>query len=86
MDQTRRQYCDIVVLSPLYGLFNTVGRFVAFPFWVKNRFDFVFRKKLSRRVNKRWLLAEYAAITAAIISLLAYSIYRFPISIFNSRY
>jgi glycosyltransferase involved in cell wall biosynthesis len=68
----------IVMLSPLYGIFNTVGRFVAFPFWVKNRFDFVFRKKFHRRVTKRNLVVEYAVITVVMLALLAYSIYRFP--------
>lgn len=72
----------IVILSPLYGIFNTVGRFVSFPFWIKNRFDFVFRKKLHRRVAKRNLVVEYVLITSAMVALLAYSLYLFPISIF----
>ena len=68
----------IVMLSPLYGIFNTIARFVAFPFWVKNRFDFVFRKQFHRRVSKRNLVIEYAAIILVMLSLLAYSIYQFP--------
>ena len=72
----------IVVLSPLYGMFNTIGRFVAFPYWVKNRFDFVFRKKLHRRVRKRDLIAEYTFIIGVMLLLLTYSIGRI-IEIFN---
>jgi len=68
----------IVMLSPLYGMFNTIGRFVAIPFWIKNRFDFVFRKKFHRRVPQRNLIVEYAAIVTLIFGLLAYSIYRLP--------
>jgi glycosyltransferase involved in cell wall biosynthesis len=68
----------IVLLSPLYGMFNTIGRFVAIPFWIKNRFDFIIRKKFHRRVPQRNLVVEYAAITAVMFALLAYSIYRFP--------
>ena len=66
----------IVMLSPLYGMFNTIGRFVAFPFWVKNRFDFVFRKNFHRRVTRRNLIAEYALIIFVMLSLLSYSIYQ----------
>jgi glycosyltransferase involved in cell wall biosynthesis len=68
----------IVMLSPLYGIFNTIGRFVAFPFWVRNRFDFVFRKKFHRRVTRRNLVVEYAIIVVVMLALLGYSIYRFP--------
>ncbi len=73
----------IVLLSPLYGIFNTVGRFISFPFWAKNRFDFVFRRKLHRLVPGRWLIAEYALITAAMITLFVYAVYRFPWNIFS---
>jgi len=73
----------IVILSPMYGIFNTIGRFVAFPFWVKNRYDFVFRKEFHRRVTKRNLVVEYTAIIMAMVALLAYSIYLFPTSIFD---
>lgn len=62
-----------VLLAPLYGIFNTLGRFVAFPFWVANRIDFVFNRKLHRRVKKRWLVAEYAVITLTITTLLIFS-------------
>lgn len=72
----------IVVLSPMYGIFNTIGRFVAFPFWVKNRFDFVFRQKFHLRVRKRNLIAEYTLIIGVMLSLLAYSIRRL-LEIFN---
>jgi len=72
----------IVVLSPMYGIFNTIGRFVAFPFWVKNRFDFVFRKKFHLRVRKRNLIVEYAFVIGVMLLLLAYSIQRL-LEIFN---
>jgi glycosyltransferase involved in cell wall biosynthesis len=76
---TKRQDSLVVVLlSPLYGMFNTIARFVAFPFWLKNRWDFVFRKRFHRRVTKRKLVLEYATITVMVLSLLAYSIYQFP--------
>jgi glycosyltransferase involved in cell wall biosynthesis len=69
----------VVLLSPLYGMFNTVGRFVAFPFWVKNRVEFVFRKRLHKRVPGRNLVLEYSLITATMLALLAFAIYRFPV-------
>lgn len=77
---TRRQDSLLVVLlSPLYGMFNTIARFVSFPFWVKNRFEFVFTRKLHLRVPGRRLPLEYAAITITMLVLLAYAIYRFPV-------
>jgi len=74
----RQDSLVIVMLSPLYGMFNTIGRFVAFPFWVRNRFDFVFRKNFHRRVTRRNLVVEYAVIILLILSLFSYSIYQFP--------
>jgi glycosyltransferase involved in cell wall biosynthesis len=73
----------IVLLFPFYGIFNTIGRFVAFPFWVKNRFDFVFRKKFHHLVPNRPLFAEYTMITFVMLALLALSIYRFPLEMLS---
>ncbi len=73
----------IVILSPMYGIFNTIGRFVAFPFWVKNRCDFVVRKKFHRRVGKRNLVLEYGLIIFTMVGLPAYSIHLFPTLIFD---
>lgn len=83
---TKRQDSFLIVLfSPLYGIFNTIARFVAFPFWVKNRVEFVFHKKFHRRVTRRNLVVEYAVITMIMIALLAYSVYRFPELDFNGH-
>ena len=68
----------IVVLAPLYGIFNTICRFIAVPLWIKNRCEFVFIKKFHLRVKKRWLVAEYSLITAAMVTFLIIAIYRFP--------
>lgn len=68
----------VVILSPLYGIFNTICRFIAVPFWIKNRCEFIFTKKLHLRVNQRWLVAEYTFITVIMVGLLGLAIYRFP--------
>jgi glycosyltransferase involved in cell wall biosynthesis len=79
----RQDSLVVVILAPLYGIFNTAGRFVAFPFWVKNRFEFLFQKKFHRRVTKRNLAVEYTIITSTVIALLAYSLYLFTKSILD---
>lgn len=68
----------IVLLSPFYGMFNTIARFVAFPFWVKNRFEFIFKKQHHLRAPRRNFIAEYSFIVLVMLTLFAYAIYMFP--------
>lgn len=73
----------VVLLSPLYGIFNTLCRFISFPFWIKNRLDFIFKKGFHRRITRRNLVAEYAVIIFLMIGLFVLAIYRFPFEIFR---
>lgn len=74
---TRKQDSFWVVLfSPLYGVFNTIARFVAVPYWVKNRFSFLFREKFHLLVPARNLLAEWLFITFTLITLWGLSFFK----------
>jgi len=71
----------IVLLSPLYGMFNTICRFISFPYWAKNRYDFVFKKEFHRLVTQRNLVVEYGVIIALMLGLFAFALDQFPLKI-----
>ncbi len=73
----RKDRIWIVLLSPLYGMFNTIARFVSIPFWIKNRYEFVFKKKFHRFITGRSLIAEYTGIVVVLIALWTLSVIRF---------
>ncbi len=66
----------LVPLSPAYGIFNTIARFVSIPYWIHNRMVFVFQKKFHHLVPKRNLVLEYSVIGTIIVLLFCLSFVR----------
>ena len=59
----------VVLLSPLYGMFNSIARFVSVGYLIQNRYEFVFKKKFHRLVSSRSLVIEYSFIVGVLIVL-----------------
>ena len=64
----RRDSFMVVLIFPLYSVFDGVCRFIAQVYWFKIKYKF-FVKRLHRMVEKRRLGYEFAAVSFTVVSL-----------------
>lgn len=73
-----------VILSPVYTLGLTAGRFIGYFYWLKVKARYLIGKK-HRDVSDRWLLMEYTVVLFVIVGSWTVSIQHFrnELNLFN---
>lgn len=65
----RKDPLHVVLVYPIFSMFESICRFVAHFYWFKIKYHYLVHKKHHRRVKKRNLMLEYGAVMVLLVTI-----------------
>ena len=63
----RKDAFHVVLLTPFYGLYKSIARFIAHFWWFKLKYDYLIKNRFHRFVTERPIVEEYLIVSVVLL-------------------